>query len=124
MKERESPRALKARVRRLCRKRVFIKAAPRRAHCFCYTRDLSIAFFESPGKGARGRRGANSLGKVYKTDTFGYPDRGAAMMQEENRNYKVEYKLYEYTKKCDIGYGGTAYHTGHIIWPALSVKTK
>jgi len=30
--------------------------------------------------------------------------------------YRVEYVLYNYNEKCNIGYGGTAYHQGYIIF--------
>jgi hypothetical protein len=31
-------------------------------------------------------------------------------------NYKVTYTLYDYSEKCKIGYGGTAYYKGYIVF--------
>ena len=37
--------------------------------------------------------------------------------KERNRNnYKIKYVLYDYTRECKIGYGGTEYHNGYIIF--------
>jgi len=38
------------------------------------------------------------------------------MAKRKKKEYKVEYNLYDFSKKCDIGYGGTAYHRGYIIF--------
>jgi hypothetical protein len=34
----------------------------------------------------------------------------------EKEIYKIEYALYDYLEKCKIGYGGTAYHKGYVIF--------
>jgi hypothetical protein len=39
-----------------------------------------------------------------------------SLQPNENNDYKVVFKLYEYSEKCEIGYGGTAHHKGYIIF--------
>jgi hypothetical protein len=39
-----------------------------------------------------------------------------SLTEAEQRKYKVEYSLYDYSERCQIGYGGTAYHKGYVIF--------